>query len=273
MPYAELHGARIHYTDSGGDGAAIVFSHGLLFSGAMFQAQIDHFRDRYRCIAFDHRGQGKSAVTKDGYDMKTLTADAAALIRHLNIAPCHFVGLSMGGFVGIRLAAQSPDLLSSMTLLDSSAGPEPKENGLKYRFLNLIARWFGLRLVVGRVMPIMFGQTFLTDPARDQEKRRWANVIAGNHRIGITRAVTGVVGRRACDDLLDRIDMPVGIGVGDEDVATVPDRSRQMQAAIRGSEMVIFKGAGHSSSIETPLLVNDLIQRTITRQEGLNVQT
>jgi hypothetical protein len=59
--------------------------------------------------------------------------------------------------------------------------------------------------------------------------------------------------------------MPVGIGVGDEDVATVPDRSRQMQAAIRGSEMVIFKGAGHSSSIETPLPVSELIQRTIER--------
>ncbi len=63
----------------------------------------------------------------------------------------------MGGFVGIRLASENPELLNSLTLLGTSADPEPKWNVPKYRMLNLIARWLGLRAVVGRVMPILFG--------------------------------------------------------------------------------------------------------------------
>ena len=267
MPYVDLNGAHIHFTDTGGDKEIIVFSHGLLMSGAMFEAQIAHFRDRFRCIAFDHRGQGKSGVTNDGYDMETLADDAAALIDHLGAAPCHFVGLSMGGFIGMRLAARRPDLLKTLTLLDTSADPEPTENVPKYRMLNVVARWIGLWAVIGKVMPIMFGQSFLTDPAREDARKRWSKSILGNHRIGITRAVAGVITRKGCRDLLGRINVPVGIGVGDEDVATTPAKSESIHAAVRGSELVIFAQAGHSSSIEQPQQVNELIERTIRRSE------
>ena len=266
MPYVELNGATIYFTDTGGDGDVIVFSHGLLMSGAMFDDQVAHFHPRFRCITFDHRGQGQSGVTKDGYDMDTLADDAAALIVEIGLAPCHFVGLSMGGFVGMRLAANRPELLKTLTLLDTSADPEPKENGPKYQMLNLVARWIGLWAVIGRVMPIMFGQTFLNDPSRASQKKRWAAAITGNHRIGITRAVSGVIERQGCVDLLDDINMPVGIGVGDEDLATVHHKSERLQAAISGSELIVFSGAGHSSSIETPQQVNALIQRTINRR-------
>ena len=265
MPYADLNGARIHFTDTGGQRPAIVFSHGLLFSGVMFEAQVAALRDRFRCITFDHRGQGRSGVTRGGYDMDTLASDAAALIRHLGAAPCHFVGLSMGGFVGIRLASENPELLKSLTLLGTSADPEPKSNVPKYRMLNLIARWLGLRAVVGRVMPILFGRTFLNDRTRAEESRRWADAIVGNDRLGITRAVSGVIERDGCAGLLSSIDMPVGIGVGDEDVATVSGKSERLHAAIRESELVVFNDAGHSSSIETPASVTDLIERTIGR--------
>ena len=267
MPHIYLNGAHIHFTDTGSGSETIVFSHGLLLDGTMFEEQIAHLRDSYRCITFDHRGQGRSGVTRDGYDIDTLTQDAAALIGHLHIAPCHFVGLSMGGFVGMRLAARKPQLLKTLTLLDTSADPEPIENRPKYRMLNFIARWIGLWAVVGRVMPIMFGQTFLTNESRVKEKQRWANAIGCNNRCGITRAVSGVIDRDGCADLLGEIKMPVGIGVGDEDVATEPEKSERLHAAIAGSELVVFKGAGHSSSIETPALVNDLIDRTIRRSK------
>ena len=267
MPHVDLNGTHIHFTDTGGDSEAIVFSHGLLLDGTMFEKQVAHLRGSYRCITFDHRGQGQSGVAEDGYDIETLTADAAALIDHLDIAPCHFVGLSMGGFVGIRLAAWKPELLKTLTLLNTSADPEPTENGPKYRMLNFIARWIGLWAVVGRVMPIMFGQTFLNNPARATERQHWAKVIGSNNRSGITRTVSGVIDREGCTDLLGQIKLPVGIGVGDEDVATVPEKSERLHAAIAGSELAVFKGAGHSSSIETPALVNDLIDRTIRRSK------
>ncbi|WP_424831432.1 alpha/beta fold hydrolase [Ruegeria sp.] len=268
MPTAELNGAKIHFEDTGGDGEPVVFSHGLLFSGAMFEAQVKHLKDRFRCITFDHRGQGQSGVTDDGFDMDTLTADAAELIKSLNAAPCHFVGLSMGGFVGMRLAAQEPELVKSLTLLETSADPEDPKNAVKYRLLNLVARWVGLWAVIGRVMPIMFGRTFLNDPGRRAEKDRWSKAITGNDRIGITRAVKGVIERDGCADLLGKITLPVGIGVGDEDVATTPEKSERMHRVITTSELVVFQGAGHSSSIETPDQVIALVERTIQRSGG-----
>lgn len=265
MPHADLNGAHIHYTDTGGDGEVIVFSHGLLFNGSMFEAQVEHFRGRCRCITFDHRGQGGSGVTEDGYDMDTLAEDAAALIRHLGVAPCHFVGLSMGGFVGMRVAARHPDILRTLTLLDTSADGESKDNVPNYRKLNFIARWVGLWAVIGKVMPIMFSANFLNDPKRAAERKRWAGEITGNHRIGVTRAVSGVIDRESCADLLDGISIPVGIGVGEEDTATTPEKSERIHAAIRGSELVTFKSTGHMSAIESPEPVNELIERTINR--------
>jgi 3-oxoadipate enol-lactonase len=137
----------------------------------MFDAQVALLKERYRCVAFDFRGQGRSEVTRSGYDMETLYEDAVALMEQLGCAPCHFLGLSMGGFIGLRLAARRPELLRSLMLLETSADPEPSGNVAKYRQLTFVARWFGLGLVVDRVMPVMFGRTFLTDPARTLERR------------------------------------------------------------------------------------------------------
>src|SRR5215813_1651763 len=103
MPKMRVNGAELYYEDVGSGPQAIVFAHGLLWSCRMFDAEVALLKDRYRCVSFDFRGQGQTEVTKDGYDMDTLYEDAAALIGALNLAPCHFAGLSMGGFIGMRL--------------------------------------------------------------------------------------------------------------------------------------------------------------------------
>ncbi len=265
MPYIDVNGTRMHYTDSGEGSETIAFSHGLLFSGAMFEAQVAHFRDRYRCITFDHRGQGQSAVSESGYDMDTLTDDAAALIDALDVGPCHFAGLSMGGFVGMRLAARRPDYIKSLILLETSADPEPKENHGKYKKLNFVARWIGLWAVANKVLPIMFSQSFLNDPTRTADKARWKAEILGNHRIGITRAVMGVIKRQPVMDELRNIDCPTLIIVGEEDVATVPEKSERMHQKIKGSELIYIPRAGHSSTVEQPDMVNAAIDGFLER--------
>lgn len=246
----------LHVADSGDGPETVMFSHGLLFSGAMFDPQVAALNRRYRCVAYDHRGQGQSAVADTGYDLDTLADDAARLIEKLGIGPCHFVGLSMGGFVGLRLAIHRPDLLRSLTLIDSSAEAEPKENHFKYRLLSFFARWFGLRTVVRQVMPILFGQTFLNDPSRAKERRFWRKQIVAGNRIGVTRAVAGVVDRNTVYDDLGAIKTPTLIVVGEEDVATVPEKSARMHRAIPGSKLVQIAHAGHSATLEEPDAVN-----------------
>lgn len=252
MPELTVNGAALHYEEQGSGEETLVFSHGLLMNGHMFDAQVAALCERYRCIIYDHRGQGRSAGTRDGYDMDTLAEDAAALIEALGAGPCHFVGLSMGGFVGLRLALRRPQLLRSLTLMDTSADEEARENIPKYRLLNGIVRLLGVRPVLGSVMPIMFGDDFLQDPARADERRHWKNELGKNRRRYITRAVQGVITRDAVYSELDRIDLPTLIIVGDQDKATPPPKSERLHGAIAGSRLVVVPKAGHSASLEQP---------------------
>ncbi len=259
MPILRVNQADLHYTDQGTGPGNLFFGHGLLWSGEMFRAQVDYFSRRYRCVTLDWRGQGRSAITPDGYDMDTLAADAAAVIEQLGLAPCHYVGLSMGGFVGLRLALHRPELLRSLILLESTADPEPAANVPRYRRLNWVARWIGLWPVAGRVMPIMFGRNFLTDPARAAERRYWRQQLLRNRRHGITRAVAGVIERQGVYAHLDRISLPTLIVVGDQDVATPPTYSQRMQARIPGAQLIVIPGAGHSATVEEPAAINAAI--------------
>ena len=264
MPIIHVNGAGLYYEEHGTGPETIVFAHGLLWSCRMFDDQVAALKDRYRCIAFDFRGQGQSEVTRDGYDMETLYEDAAALIEALDCAPCHFAGLSMGGFIAMRLAARRPELVKSLVLLETSPDPEPAENIPKYRQFTFIARWLGLGLVVDRVMPIMFGQKFLNDPARAAQRNEWRQRMSQNHRIGVTRATTGVITRRSIYDEIAKIRVPTLVIVGDQDVATVPAKAERIHERIQGSRLVTIPGAGHTSTVEEPAAVNAAINEFLS---------
>jgi len=202
---------------------------------------------------------GGSAVAASGYDMDTLTSDAVGLIEALGCAPCHFVGLSMGGFVGQRLAIRHPHLLKSLILMETSADPEPKENLGSYRLMGFIARRLGMRPLVTRVMKILFSRTFMAYPARHELREQWRVRLLANDRIGATRALRGVLDREATYGQLDRISVPTLIMVGDEDIATTPAVAERMHERIAGSKLVVIPHAGHTSSVEAPEVVNETL--------------
>lgn len=266
MPWMDVNGTRLYYEDTGGSGVPIVFSHGLLWSCRMFDKQVAALKDRYRCIAYDHRGQGQSDVSRvHTVDMDMVYEDAAALIEKLGVGPCHFVGLSMGGFVGMRLASRRPELLRSLMLLETSADPEPTENVSRYNLLNFIARWFGVKWTLKAVMPIMFGRTFLEDPARASEREVWQRHYLSNRK-DIWRAVNGVTYRRSIHEELSRIRTPTLVIVGAEDVATVPAKAERIHAGIAGSRFVKLPRGGHTSCVEEPALVNAALEDFLRAQ-------
>ena len=266
MPTLTVNGTNIYYEEHGTGPETIVFAHGLLWSGDMFAPQVAAFKDRYRCITFDFRGQGRSKITRDGYDIDTLSKDAIALIKALDGAPCHFVGLSMGDFVAMRLAIRHPELLRSLVLLETSADPESHENIPRYRLLTLITRWFGPGLVANQVMPIMFGQTFLNDPERAELRAEWRLRLIANDRVGIVRAIKGVIEREGVYEDLGHITLPTLIIVGDQDVATVPAKSERIHAQIPQSQLVTIPNAGHTATIEEPEAVNKALQVFLATQ-------
>lgn len=258
MPQIEANGVKLYFEQKGTGKETIFFSHGLLWSHRMFQAQIDSLSKDFRVIAYDHRGQGQSEV-KGPFDMDTLTEDAAALIQKLSEGPVIFAGLSMGGFVGIRLAARHPHLIKNLILLETSANPEPVENLPKYKTLNGIVKWLGIiPPVANKVMPIMFAASWLANPSKADLVKYWKKELSANKK-SITGPVEGVIYRKGVEEELSGITCPTLIIVGDEDVATKPEKAKYIQMGIRKSKLHLIPGAGHSSCIEKPDEVNRLI--------------
>ena len=161
MNRVKVNNVELYYQSVGNESETIFFSHGYLMNNTMFNGQIDVFKDRFCCISFDHRGHGQSEVTKDGYELDNLVTDAISLIEALTKGPVHFVGMSTGGFVGMRIALRRPDLLKSLVLMDTSAEAESEKALEQYNLLRWMVKYVGWWAVIGQVMPILFHTSFL----------------------------------------------------------------------------------------------------------------
>jgi pimeloyl-ACP methyl ester carboxylesterase len=269
MPIAHVNGADVHYADTGApprgpDAATVVFGHGLLFSGWMFNHQVEALKDQYRCVTIDWRSQGQSPEARGGHDMDTLMLDLVALLDELGLDAVHYVGLSMGGYVGMRFAARHPDRVLSLTLLDTDAGPEDPDVESRYRLLANVYRVTGVGPLRRRVEPIMIGPAFRGDPAGRAVIDEWITLLKSSSKAGIRRAVLGVTERLPVIDEIGGIRARTLVAVGADDVATAPAKSEVIVAAIDGARLEMIPDAGHSSSIEQPEVVTRLIRENLT---------
>lgn len=268
MPTLSINGAQIYYEDSAPNQdnlpqdqqkPVLLFAHGLLWGTHLYDKQVEHFKSSHRCIAFDFRGQGKSEVTKSGYDMDSLAEDAIALLEALEISKCHLVGLSMGGYVAQRVALKRLDLLHSLILLDTGAEAENPEKKADYKKMLRAIHWLGIKRISKKVMPIMFGETFLNDKSRKQEYKTWLEHLRQNNKKGAMRATAGVIERDGVLSRLPDINLPTLIVVGDEDKPTPYEEAQKMHFAIKGSKLAVIKQAGHSTPVEQPERLNQVM--------------
>lgn len=258
----QVNGTTLNVEDTGpgSSGETIVFSHGLLWDTSLFAPQIAALRSKYRCIAWDHRGQGKSAADhRQSIGMELVAMDAIALLEQLAPGPVHFCGLSMGGFIAMRIAARRPDLIKSLLLLETSADDEPIETVGRYRTLAAVVKLVGPRIIGGRIAPIMIGKTTMQDPARKQDVATYTATMT--RRKDIWRAVNGVIDRAPIYSELGRINTPTLVMVGDEDTATPRHKAERIVAAIKGATLEVIPAAGHSSTVEQPARVTTGILR------------
>jgi 3-oxoadipate enol-lactonase len=264
MPEVLVNGARLFYEEMGSGPETVVFSHSYLVDSHHFSPQMQSLRDRYRCVAFDHRGHGRSEVTKRGYDMENLYRDAVALVEALKCAPCHYVGLSTGGFIGMRMAIRRPHLLKSLILMDTSADPEPEENLNQYKLLMFTVRWVGWWPVIGTVMPLFFGKKFLSDPARQQEVKEWKARITSSNKNAMVKFGRGIFGRASVYEELPKINVPTLMVVGEEDKPTPLSKAKRIAEKIPGAKLVVISHAGHLCTVEEPAAVTAAIEEFLS---------
>ena len=252
MPRLTINGCQYFYEDVGSGPETIVFGHGFLMTHRMWEHQMEALRDRYRCIALDWRGQGWSAVTKGGYSVLELCEDLIQLVEQLDPGPVHYVGLSMGGFVGFRLLLRHPDWLRSATLIDTQAGAEDGSARLRYEAMLLVARTIGYEPVIDRTMRMMFGPAFLSNPDNERLIKRWRGIITSNSRVGVYRVGQAIFRRPNVLPLLGAVRTPTLLMTGADDMPTPVETARRAQQAIPDAELAIIPAAGHSSPIEQP---------------------
>ncbi|MGF6885927.1 3-oxoadipate enol-lactonase [Nocardia sp. GAS34] len=247
--YAEVNGTRIAYFDHG-QGTPVVLAHSLFFDHSMFDALVELLIDAgYRTITYDHRGQGTSRrEPRADLSVDILAEDAARLIDHLNVAPCHFVGNSLGGMVALRLAARRPHLLRSAAALGASADRE-------YRlaeFVPLAAHLseHGPADIVDQLMFIMFGDTSLANPDSTTISSWRTYLTQLDPSIG--DAAYGVIYRHGILEELHGCQIPVLAIAGTEDHAYPPPISTTKIANAAGGRSVTIPEAGHSVALERP---------------------
>lgn len=118
--HLERTGVRLHYLEWNPDAdgrPAVLLLHGLS-SNAAFWSRLAGQLPTRRLVALDQRAHGASAAPEDGYQPAILAADAAALVEELGLGPVVVAGHSWGASIGLQLAADRPDLVAGLAVLD-----------------------------------------------------------------------------------------------------------------------------------------------------------
>ena len=116
--WAEVGDLTMRYQDWGGDGPPVMALHGLASSAHWYDLVAPYLRDRFRVVAPDQRGHGKTTQASSGYDWGTLAGDITRLMDHLGIAKASVFGHSWGGHVASNLAVRHPDRVRGVVLID-----------------------------------------------------------------------------------------------------------------------------------------------------------
>ncbi|MEO3416690.1 3-oxoadipate enol-lactonase [Roseovarius sp. CAU 1744] len=245
MRIMKTNGVAHHWREDGDpNGQPVVFANSLGTDLRLWDALLPRLPDGFRLIRYDKRGHGLSECPDGPYEMDELVADAEGLIEGLGLGPVIFVGLSIGGMIGLALSAKRPDLMRALVLSNSACKmgtPEMwnaridaiREHGIDSQAELILDRWFGAAF---RETPdVLLWRAMLTrTPVRGY--------------LGCCAAIAGT----DLSDTTRRLRLPVLGIAGTEDGASPPEIVEETCALILGSTCHTIPAAGHLPCVETP---------------------
>jgi 3-oxoadipate enol-lactonase len=245
----------LHARDTGGEGEAVVLAHAIGLDHRMWDLLVEALSPRYRVVALDARGHGKSPVPPRPYSLAAMADDAAALLDRLGIRRAHWVGLSMGGMVGQAFALAHPGRLVRLVLANttSSYGPEGPAN---WRARIKLVEDGGLAAIRDAVEARYFSEDF---------RKRHADVVATTMARFMESPAQGYLG--CCDAIaeldysrdLAHIAAPTLVIAGGADIGTPVAMHEALASAIPGARLTVIDGAAHLSATERPREFADLV--------------
>jgi 3-oxoadipate enol-lactonase len=247
MRIARLNGLACHWREDGpGDAPALVLAHSLGTDLRMFDRLVARL-PAWRCIRYDLRGHGLSEAPVGDYFMGDLVADAAALVEATaGGAPCVFAGISIGGVVAQGLAAERPDLLRGLVLMNTAG-----KIGTRELWAERIAavRGSGVEALADAVLERWFPLAWRSTNA--DELAGWRTMLVRTPAAGYA----GCAAALAETDLRDstaRLELPCLVVAGSEDGSTPPDLVRELASEIAGARFELIRRAGHLPPIDAP---------------------
>jgi 3-oxoadipate enol-lactonase len=254
----ELNGVSLSFDwfDEAGEAApVIVFAHCLGGDRGIWRHQLAHFRTAYRLLAFDLRGQGRSALGAGPIDMGVYAADALALFDALAIDEAVFCGVSMGGMVALQTALAEPAKVRALVLADTAAGFDAAARDAWSERIATVERE-GVAPLSGTMMARWF-----TDGFRRERPDLVAGIAATFARtpaegyLAACRAIRGFDVR----ERLPGIRCPTLVVCGEDDPSTPLALSKEIAAAVPAARLAVIPATRHLPNFECPQRFNALV--------------
>ncbi|UYV38562.1 3-oxoadipate enol-lactonase [Rhodobacteraceae bacterium D3-12] len=245
MPLLDLADVTLHYRLDGAEsGPTIVFSNSLGTDLSLWDAVLPLLPAGLRILRYDMRGHGGSSCPPAPYAMGTLVRDAEALLDHLAITDCAFVGLSIGGMIAQGLAVKRLDLIRALVLSNTAA-----KIGLASMWDDRIAtvRAKGIDAIADATMERWFSRDF----RRSGDLQHWRDMFTRQPTEGYCGAMAAISGTDFYTPTSGLRLPTLGIAAS-EDGATPPDLVRETTNLIPGSRFQLIRRAGHLPCVDQP---------------------
>lgn len=263
MPHATISGLQIHYREAG-EGFPVLLVHGYTGNSRNWALTVPELTRRFRTISLDLRGHGLSdkPTRREDYTIQAMADDVYGLIQSLGIGECFLVGHSMGGIVAQHFVLEHPERVRALALVDTAA---ERPNGMRMeqrRRLMAIAREKGMEAV--------FEEQLRSNPAaeRIQSDPRFLENYKQQFLMTSLEAylycAEEMNSREPILDRLSAIQVPTLIICGEHDTPFLRP-SRNLHERIRGSQLVIIDGAGHTPQIEKAAEFNHALMEFLAR--------
>jgi 3-oxoadipate enol-lactonase len=246
MPLITAGGLRQYYRLNGSDDRpTLVFSHSLGCDHTMWDAQAAALEPSFRILRYDTRGHGATEAPPGEYRLEMLENDLLALVDALGIDRFALCGLSLGGMIGQRIAAHTPDRLTALILANTTSHLNDPDT-LETRRQTVLRH--GMSAVAETVLSRFFtAERFKTLPAVMNVRR----VLRGTDPIGYAGACAALrdLSQTA---LLNAIRTPTLIIAGDHDVPVPWAGNGDVMVRHLPHAAVVHLPAGHLSNLECP---------------------
>ena len=260
MPKLRIRDIDLYY-ETTGQGETILFLHGLGSSTRDWEEQVSFFSKHYRVVTCDMRGHGQSDKLHGPYSMALFAADAAELIKALGLEPAHVVGISMGGMIAFQLAVSNPELVKSLTIVNS--GPEYVARTLKER-LQVFQRLLIVRLLGMRKMGEVLSKRLFIRPEQEALRRTFVERWAENDQRAYLDSMRAIVGWSVADRL-SAINSPTLVVAADADYTPIAAKEAYV-AKMPRADLVVINDSRHATPVERPQLFNEALMAFLSKQ-------